>query len=365
MLKQIVLTVLLLGAALGLWFERDTLLGYFAGSSPGGSENQPQAETPKGAPVIVAPVRWAQDDVTVEVVGTGRAQRTVTLRTEAEGKIVAMTLAAGRHYAKGEVLLRLDDADERLALALAESRHGEAKRVLDRFEQLHSKGTAATAKLDEVATLAKIAGIELEQAREFLADRTLRAPFDGVSGLPEVEVGDRVDNDDAIATFDDRSTLLVEFDLPEALQARVKDGAAVTASTPAHRDRSFDGWVSAINSRIEASTRTTRVRIAIPNEGDLLRPGASFTIGMELQGARYPLVPELALQFSRGSLHVWRIVEERAEKVPVKLIRRRAGQVLVEGPLEEGEPVVTEGTQRLIPGKPVHLVQPLEGGAGS
>ena len=365
MLKQLVLTVLLLGAALGLWVERDAVLGLFGvGDNGAGAEDRPQA-APEGVPVIVAPVRWAPDDVTVEVVGTGRAQRTVTLRTEAEGKIVAMNLTAGRHYAKGEVLLRLDDADQRLALALAESRHAEAKRVLDRFEQLHSKGTAATARLDEVSTLAKIAAIELEQAREFLADRTLRAPFDGVAGLPEVEAGDRVDNDDAIATFDDRSTLLVEFDLPEALQARVADGAAVTATTPAHGDRRFDGWVSAIDSRIEAATRTTRVRIAIPNEGDLLRPGASFTIRMALPGTAYPLVPELALQFSRGSLHVWRIAEGRAEKVPVKLIRRRAGEVLVEGPLEEGEPVVTEGTQRLSPGKPVHLVQPPEGSAGS
>jgi len=360
MLKQIALSLLLIGAAAGLWLGREALLSHFGSealSAPGRT-----ARGGEGVPVIVKAVQEARDDLLVEVVGTGRAQRSITLRPEAAGKVVEMALASGRWFAKGDILLQLDDKDQRLALELAQSRLAEAERIRARYARLQSTGVAADARLDEVATAARIAAIELDQAREELADRSLVAPFDGVSGLPSAEVGDFIDSDDTITTFDDRRILLVEFELPEALQARVANGMAVTASTPAYGDRSFTGSVSAIDSRVDAQTRATRIRVAIPNEDDLLRPGASFSIRLALRGDPYPLVPELAVQFSGGTLHVWRVSEGKAEKVTVELVRRRAGEVLVKGPLREGDLVIVEGTQRLSPGKALRVIDAIAPG---
>ncbi|MCZ0814225.1 MAG: efflux RND transporter periplasmic adaptor subunit [Pseudomonadota bacterium] len=116
----------------------------------------------------------------------------------------------------------------------------------------------------------------MEQVRLGLDDRTLRAPFDGVSGLASVEEGDRIGADDPIARYDDRSRILVEFDLPEALLSRVRTSLAISAQTPAVNGRRFGGEIVAIDSRVEAATRTARMRAAIDNNGDLLRPGASL-----------------------------------------------------------------------------------------
>ncbi|GMG82240.1 efflux RND transporter periplasmic adaptor subunit [Paralimibaculum aggregatum] len=363
MLRQLLISGLLVIGAIWLWVERDmvlTRLDLAAAEPPAAARRAPE-----GVPVIVAPVRLARDDLEVEVVGSGRAERSVTLKAEAAGKIIEMALEPGRRFAAGDVLLRLDDSEERLARALAEARLAEAKRVRQRYTRLQSSGAAADARLDEVATAAEVAEIELARAEEALSDRLLRAPFDGVSGLPEVEVGDRITTDIAIASFDDRSTVLVEFPLPEALQARVSAGMPVTARTPAHPKRAFEGHVVAIDSRVDVTTRTTTLRVAIPNEADLLRPGASFSIGMSLPGETYPLVPELAVQFSSGSLHVWRVSGDRVERVEIDLVRRRAGEVLVEGALAEGDRVVIEGTQRLAPGKTVRVIGPDAAGAGS
>ncbi|HUF86869.1 MAG TPA: efflux RND transporter periplasmic adaptor subunit [Thermohalobaculum sp.] len=356
MWKQLLVSALLLGGAAALWFGQDRARDWLGHAAQPASTEARQAGTQAGVPVIVAPVTMASDDLVVEVVGTGRAQRSVTLQTETTGKIVEMALAPGRRFAAGDVLLRLDDTAQRLALALAETRLAEAERVLARYERLEGTGAATPATLDERATAAELARIEVEQAREALADRTLRAPFDGVSGLPEVEIGERIESGDAIASLDDRSVLLVAFDLPEALLARIEPGMPVTARTPAVPDGRYEGEVSAIDSRIEVATRTARVRVAIPNEDDSLRPGASFTVRLELPGDSYPLVPELAVQFSRGSLHVWRVSADKAERVEVELVRRRAGAVLVDGPLREGDRVVIEGTQRLAPGKVVDVI---------
>jgi RND family efflux transporter MFP subunit len=344
-----------------LWQYREPVQAML-GLRTGGIERA-ATEREAGVPVIAAPVRIAEDDLVLEAVGTGRAHRSVALRSETEGTVVDAPLAAGERYRAGDVLVRLDDTDERLAVELAETRLAEAERVRERFRQLQDTGAAAQARLDEVRTAAEIARIELEAAREELRERTIRAPFDGVAGLSEIDVGDWIDSDVEIASFDDRSVLLVEFELPEALLARVRPGTTVTASTPAAGGRRFEGSVAAIDSRIAEASRTARVRVAIPNPEDRLRPGASFTVRLDLPGESFPVVPELALQFSEGALHVWRIDGEAVEPVEVRLVRRREGEVLVEGPLDDGDLVVVEGTQRLAPGQPVRIVRTLDGGS--
>ena len=136
----------------------------------------------------------------------------------------------------------------------------------------------------------------------------------------------------------------------------MRPGQAVTATSPSAPGASLEGSVSTIDSRISAASRTVKVQVRIPNPDDRLRPGASFTVRLDLSGDTYARVPELAVQFSRGSLNVWRVTDGKAERVEVTLVRRQDGAVLVDGPLAEGDMVVIEGTQRLNPGKAVNVV---------
>ncbi|MEO3414543.1 efflux RND transporter periplasmic adaptor subunit [Roseovarius sp. CAU 1744] len=359
-LKQLAVAVLLLALAGGAWHQRAQIAAILGlGPAPvKASRNSDQ-----GVPVIVARVSTARDDVVLEAVGTGRAVRSVMLRTETAGKIAEMSLVADQRYARDDVLLRLDRSAQQLAVELAETRLAEAIRIRDRVSRLQGSGAAAVARLDEVVTAAEIARLELESARDALEDRVLRAPFDGVAGLSEVEAGAWIDSDTDIASFDDRSVLLVEFDLPEALISRIRPTTVVTATTPAAPGREFEGTVTAVDSRIAAQSRTVRVRVTLPNPEDVLKPGASFTVRLELPGDVYPVVPELAVLFSRGTLHVWRVTEEgMAERVEVRMIRRSDGAILIDGPLAEGDLVVVEGTQRMAPGKAVRILN--DTGAG-
>ncbi|MEM6677777.1 MAG: efflux RND transporter periplasmic adaptor subunit [Pseudomonadota bacterium] len=348
--QGIVIAVLGALGALG-WQNRAPVLAAFgAGPAPA---LEARGGAPRGIPVITAPVTMLRDDLILEVVGTGRARRSITLRSKGDGEILGMPLRAGSAFGPGDLLLELRSKDETLAVALAETRLEEAERVLARFRQLTTTGTASTARLDEVVTAAEIARLELEQARDALNDRALRAPFAGVAGLPEVEEGAWVEEGDAIASFDDRAVILVEFALPEAALARLAPGLPVTATTPSVPGRVFEGAVAALDSRVVAESRSARVRVAIPNADDALRPGVSFTVRIALEGADYPAVPELAVQFSRGSVYLWRVTEGAVDRVGVRMVSRRDGAVLVEGPIRPGERVVVEGTQRLRPGRAV------------
>lgn len=358
--KQLLALALLIGAAAAVWIERDALRA-MAGLTAAPTAGDKSRGRP-AVPVIVAPITIARNDIAFEAIGTGRAQRSVMLRVETAGKVAAMPLAPGKRFEKGDVLLKLDDADQRLAVRLAETRLAEAERARKRYRRLQRSGNAAAVRLDEAQTAAAVARIELAMARAALAKRVLRAPFAGVSGLTEIEVGAWVDSDIEIASFDDRNVILVGFDLPEALIGRIAPGMAVAAFTPAAPGRRFDGVVAAIDSRIAAADRTAKVRVAIPNPDDILRPGASFKVRLTLPGGRFPMAPELAVHFSRGALHVWRVVEDKAERVEVRMVRRLDGMVLVEGPLAEGDRVVVEGAQRLAPGKAVEILRSRQGG---
>lgn len=357
LLVQIVLSAALVAGAVQLWPERHRIAAALGIETPASEAAAPSARAkPTSVPVVTARVDELADDLALETVGTGRARRSITLRADAGGKILEMELAAGRRFAKGEVMLRLKDTDQRLALALAEARLAEAERVLSRLERLETQAITSRARLTETQTAKQVALIERDQATAELEDRTLRAPFAGVAGLPAVEMGDRIDTDTEIASFDDRTEILVGFDLPEAYVGRLEAGAEISARTPAYPGERFDAVIDAVDSRVDPVSRTARVRVAIPNAGDRLRPGASFAVTIALAGPRYPMVPELALQFARSGPYVWVIREGKSHRVDLRLIRRRAGEVLVEGPLVPGDAVAVEGVQRLREGRAVEVI---------
>jgi RND family efflux transporter MFP subunit len=361
LLKQAIVSLCLVAAAFLFWDRREALLDLVGWSAP--SERAVRAVA-EGVPVIAARVGEARDDLPFEAVGTGRAVRSAVLRVDGTGKIVESALAAGRRFEAGETILRLEDRRQRLDVAAAEARLAEAERTLARSERLEDSGSGAVseAALEDARTVAEIARIELDRAEEALAERTLRAPFDGVAGLPGFEIGDRIGPEDAVASFDDRGVILVAFDLPEALLARVEEGDALEVTTPAAPGRTFEGRVAAIDSRVDVLSRAAVVRAAVPNPDDAMRPGASFRVRLELEGETYAAVPELALQFARGTLHVWRVRDSRAERLEVALVRRRAGVVLVEGPLSPGDLVAVEGARRLSEGEAVDVIGRRGGG---
>jgi RND family efflux transporter MFP subunit len=160
-----------------------------------------------------------------------------------------------------------------------------------------------------------------------------------------------VTDDDVIATLDDRSTLLVDFNLPEDHAARIRVGGKVTVRPSTSPERRIEGTIFALASRIEPTSRSLRVRARIPNPDGTIRPGTSFDVELAFIGRAYPTVREVAVLWSRDGAYLWRASGGKAEKVFVKLVRRDRGRILVDGPLAAGELVVVEGVQGLRAGQ--------------
>ncbi|MFT5047839.1 MAG: membrane fusion protein (multidrug efflux system), partial [Porticoccaceae bacterium] len=96
--------------------------------------------------------------------------------------------------------------------------------------------------------------------------------------------------------------------------------------------------------------RTFITRAKVDNPQDGFRPGMSFRVRMELQGERYPILPEIALQWGADGAFVWIVEEGIARRIPVDVIQRNKGKVLVDGGIDKESIIIVEGLQRLRPG---------------
>lgn len=319
--------------------------------------NSPSPRAPaNAAPVIVANSTETQDRVVLELLGSGLAQRSVTLFPLVEGEVDRVGFRTGQQVKAGELLVQLSDRAEQLAVALAQAQLQTVSLLARRLEATAGTGAVPEIEVEQAVAARRSAEIGLQQAQQALSERNVRAPFAGVVGIASVQRGDRVSPTTALTTLDDRRQLVVTFEVPEAYLGRLRPGLSITATHPAYPEQPVSGRVSEIDSQIDATLRTVRVRATLPNANDRLRTGMSFRVRLELTGERHASVPELALQFGRQGAYVWVVRDGKAVAVPTRVVRRTGGLVLIEGALRSGEPVVVEGVQRLRAGRAVRVV---------
>lgn len=308
--------------------------------------------------VLVEPLQFERARTHVEAVGTSRARRSAELFPAVAGEVVAVDFEPGQFVEAGDVLVELDRREEELAVRLAELQLEDAERLYDRYRRSAESGAVVPTVLDEARTAAETARVALEGARIALAYRSIEAVFDGFVGSTEVDPGDRITTSTMITTLDDRSFLLVTFEVPEAFIGELTVGEDVALETWTTSAPVAYGEVVDIGSRIDPQTRTFVARALVPNEDDALRPGMSFRVAMDVEGDRYPGVEETGVQWGADGAYVWSVVDGRARQVPVKVVQRRQGRVLVDGDLAAGDLIVVEGIQRLRDG--VEVLHPPE-----
>lgn len=304
--------------------------------------------------VLVEPAIAAEDKLIVRAIGTGEALKSASIYPSVSGEVTKVTFKAGQKVQKGALLLQLDDKHQRLAVRLAEVAVKETSRQLKRLEKLAPSGAASISRLETAQTTLESAKLRLDQARADLRDRSIYAPFEGVVGLTEIEEGDRGNTDTLIATLDDRSVILVEFNVPEEYAAGARVGKTVAIRPWTMRDKNLVGVISATGSRIDPQTRFLQVKAEIPNTDDAIRPGTSFDVSLSFVGGTFPRVREIAVLWSRDGAYLWRVTDKHSEKVFVKIVRRDKGRILVDGPLKAGDVIVVEGVQGLRQGQKVN-----------
>lgn len=319
-----------------------------------GSEDRSRNEAARPAVRIVPyTVAYETEQTRIEAVGTARARRSATIYAETAGEVTAVHFQPGQRLDEGALILELEARQERLAVRQAEVAVKDAEQLLARYQRIDVPGAISDSQIDEAQTALEGARISLEVARNALAERAVRAPFAGYVGLNNVDAGTRITSAEVITRLDDRTILFIDFEAPEQVFGQFGIGDTVGVQPFADPNRGYEARVLAVNSSIEPVSRSFTVRAEIDNSNDLLRPGMSFRVGFAIPGARYPSVPEAAILWGGDGAYVWGIEEGLARRIPITIVERMEGQVLVKGAIAEGSAIVAKGVQKVREGVPV------------
>ena len=315
--------------------------------------SEPGAEA---ALVVAQTVVFEQKVQRFDAVGSARALRSVTLYPAVADRVTEVNIEPGTYVQHNAVLLRLDARRQEVELNQARIQLADAERTATRLMRSLEQEAVSQSELDDAMTVRDLLEVEVTRATTELEDRTVRAPFAGVVGLTDIQVGDRINTNTPITSIDDRAQLLIDFRAPEAALAALNQEPSIEVSPWQQPGATLAARIVEIDSRIDPQSRTIRVRAMINNDGETYRPGTSFRVALQLLEQEYASVPEAAVMWGPTSAYVWRILDDRAERVDVQIKQRLPGRVLIESDLEPGERIIVEGVQNVREGQPLRYV---------
>lgn len=303
--------------------------------------------------VVTKPVAFMNETRKVEAVGSAEAVRSIVLYPAVSDEVTEINFVPGQSVEQGKVLVRLDDRRQRTALKRAELTLADAQRTVERLASSYKNGAVPVSELDLARVQRDLAEVALEEAKADLEDRHIIAPFDGVVGITDVEVGDRITEQTIITTLDNRSKLFINFRAPEAALPVLMNAPQVTLEPWSDKEKTVNAEIAQVDSRINEADRTLRARAILDNSQDTFRPGMSFRVNLSIEGERYAAVPEAALLWGATGAYIWLAKEGKAQKVDVSVHQRLRGTILVSGKINEGDTLIAEGVQRLRTGQAI------------
>jgi membrane fusion protein (multidrug efflux system) len=380
LLLAIVLLVVVVGGIVGFNLFRDRMIaGFFAGMEP----------EPVTVSVMEAePITWTPG---LEAIGTASALRGVDLGVEAGGIVEAILFRANDRVEAGQRLVQIDDRMERADVAAAQAQLDLSREQLSRQESLRERGVTSVSELDVARADATNAEAALVRLTAVMEQKALTAPFDGIIGIPQIEVGAYVQPGTVYATLQDIDTLRVDFSIPEQQIRLIEVGMPITASTEVDGSAA-EGKVIAIEPRIDPNSRLVLVRSEIDVTEGTITPGQFLRVRVGLPPEDGVIaLPQTVLSSTLYGDSVFVVREEeaaapppaeapaegaaqadggppagaeaqagdqpvlRVEQVFVKAGRRSLGMVEIVDGIEPGDRVVTAGQNRLTGGARVTI----------
>ncbi|WP_291914686.1 efflux RND transporter periplasmic adaptor subunit [Limnohabitans sp.] len=323
------------------------------GAGPGGAAGGSGGAGRAPAVEVAKVERMTLVDET-QAVGSLRSRQGVMLRPEVGGRVKQILFSDGQRVRKGQLMVQFEDqlqqaqvAQARAELSIAEANH-------KRNQELVAQNFISQRSLDESAAALEVSRAKLSLAQATLQRLQVLAPFDGITGLKQINVGDYLKDGADMVNVEDIDAVLLDFRLPERFQARVRAGQKAQLTVDALPGRPFTAIVQAVDPLIEANGRSVGVRGCIDNRQQQLRPGMFARVNAVFGSRDNALViPEEAIIPQGGRTFVVKVVPGDkpenlvSERVAVKVGLRQPGKVeIVEG-LSAGDTVVTAGHQRL------------------
>src|SRR6266403_1038631 len=358
-------------------------LGYFGWQRSHGGNHVAQADNaqkgapaPPAVPVKIAPVEKADFPVYLTGLGTVQGFNTVVVRTRVDGQINRIAFQEGQFVKEGDTLVEIDPRPFQAVLDQAKAKRAQdeanlanANLDLQRFTRLGEFATRQQTDTQRSQVAQLTAQIEADDAAIFNAQTqldyaTVKAPFSGVAGLRQVDVGNIVNaaTQTGIVTIAQIEPIAVIFTAPEDQLPEIK--AALAASPPKVIAMSTDGRrvlstgvLALINNQVDISSGTIRLKAVFENKDHALWPGQSVSTRLLIKTLKdVTVVPDDAVQHGANGLYAYSVnSENKAELRWINVTNSIDGRSVVDEGLSPGQQVITAGQYKVQPGALVSM----------
>ena len=183
-----------------------------------------------------------------------------------------------------------------------------------------------------------------------LKSGNILAPFDGVLGYTGLTEDILVSNNIFIITLDDNSTIYSDIKIPENYSASIKKGLPVDVKISSYRDKTFQGEIDFVSSRINADTRSLLSRIKVQNKNLELISGSLLEVSVKFNLRDTLGVPDTSVMIEGDKSFVYKITEKNiVNKVEVNTGVRSNKNIEIISGLKEGDTIVAEGLKKVRP----------------
>jgi len=332
--------------------------------------------------IVAQQENWA---AALNAIGTVAAVQGVTVSADLPGIVDHIAFESGASVQQGDLLVQLDTRQEQAQLAqhqaqlaVAQAARELARLNFDRMDGLVKEGAITRAEYDRAVAEQKQTTAEqkqteaqIEEIHAAIARKTIRAPFSGILGLRQVNLGQYLSSGAAVVPLQSLDPIYVNFGVPQQDANQVRIGRTVRIMTEELTDVAFMGRVTAINSIVDEATRNIQIQATLANAKGKLRPGM-FVQTEVLLGAKRSIVtvPASAISYAPYGDSVFVVQDIKGANGQtyrgvrqqfVKLGPARGDQIAVLSGVKTGEEVVSSGVFKLRNGAAVFVnnkVQP-------
>jgi len=252
-----------------------------------------------GAPPEIVGSRVAEQqnwEATLSAVGSVVSAKGVALSNDSPGLVSQLHFESGGTVKQGQVLVELDTSVERAQLASTRARREFADVSQQRSRALSSAGVVAKSQVDSDESSFKSLAADASAIQAQIDRKVVRAPFSGRLGIRQVNLGQYLSPGTTIAVLESTDSVYVDFTLPQRDLAQVKEGMPVRIAEEGNAGHLADGKVVTIDPSVDPITRNVKVRAAVPNADQRLRPGMFVSVDVVLpQQSQVVAVPVTAI----------------------------------------------------------------------
>ncbi|HEY2143257.1 MAG TPA: efflux RND transporter periplasmic adaptor subunit [Candidatus Udaeobacter sp.] len=310
---------------------------------------------------VVKEEDWAP---TLSAIGSVSAVQGAVVSTELGGVVAEIDFQNGGVAKKGDVLMRLDSSAEEAQLRTAQADLELAKSNLERERDLAVRKVVSKQELDSAqSTFGQKQGA-VDNMRAFITKKQVRAPFDGMLGIRQVNVGQMINSGQQVVQLTALDRVYVDFALPQQNLPQLAAGYEARVQADALPGREFKGEVTAINSMVDNVTRNISLQATLDNPDHVLRPGMFVKVDVILpEKSKTLVIPGSAVSYAPYGNSVFVIDKTKDPKTGkesqslrqafVRIGEARGDFVAVTEGLKAGDVVVSTGVFKLRNGMPV------------